>query len=329
LSSLGRAPARISVPPPEPPPETGTVRRWLHGALFNNVGLKFLSMVLAITVFLLVNTDRDREMSARVRVSYSLPDGMSLESDQVEEVRVILKGSWRKLRALDETKIDPISLDLRHAPSGDIAITADMIHLPAGLTIESITPRTVHVAFDRSIEKVVEIAPQVQGSTQHGYAVAEMKAVPATIKVRGAERTLGALLSVQTLKISVENRAESFVAETEAVPPKGVELVGAPQVLVHVTVEEELVSRKLPGLVVGVRGDNVDPAKWAVSPPQIEVTLTGALLEVEKTKAALVPVVKLSASDTKPREVEVTVEGVSPGIGVKLSPERVKVTPVK
>ena len=43
----------------------------------------------------------------------------------------------------------------------------------------------------------------------------------------------------------------------------------------------------------------------------------------------LAPVVKLSATDSKAREVEVTVEGVPPGIGVKLSPERVKVAPVK
>ena len=48
-------------PPQDPAPETGgAIRRWLHGALFDNVGLKFLSMVLAVTVFLLVTIARSR-----------------------------------------------------------------------------------------------------------------------------------------------------------------------------------------------------------------------------------------------------------------------------
>jgi len=171
--------------------------------------------------------------------------------------------------------------------------------------------------------------PQVTGTPQHGYVVSVVKPVPATIKVRGAEGTLNALPAVQTQKVSVEGRAESFTAETDAVPPDGVDIDGTPQVLVHVTIDEELVTRKLPGLVVAVHGDGIDAAKWAVVPGQVEVTLTGALLAVEKAKTTLTPVVKLVAADSKAREVEVTVEGVPPGIGIKVSPERVKISPVK
>ncbi|HEX2688864.1 MAG TPA: hypothetical protein VHN14_19710, partial [Kofleriaceae bacterium] len=77
IGTLGRAPARSTMPPPvapAPPPERDAVRGWLRSAMFDNVGLKFLSMVLAVTVFLLVNTDRDREITARVGVSYTLPE---------------------------------------------------------------------------------------------------------------------------------------------------------------------------------------------------------------------------------------------------------------
>jgi YbbR domain-containing protein len=118
------------------------------------------------------------------------------------------------------------------------------------------------------------------------------------------------------------------LADTDLVTPEGVEPVGGSQVTVQVAIDEELVTRRLPGLVVGVAGDT-DPAKWQVSPAQVDVTLTGALLAVEKAKAALTPVVKLSAGDTKAREVPVSIEGLPPGIGVRISPERVKISPVK
>lgn len=336
LGSLGRAPARTSRTPPvnpphgEPPHERGAVRRWLRGAFLENLGLKFLSLVLAATVFLLVNTDKDREITARVGVSYAMPDDKVLVSERLDEVRVTIKGPWQRLRKFDEREVERINLDLRHAPAGDVVITPDMIHLPSGLNVTSITPRIVHVMFDKRIEKVIEVSPQVSGSPEHGFAVSEIKPVPATMKVRGAESTLRALTSVQTRELSFDGRAESFVAETEAVPPDGVEIEGSPGVVVHVTVDEELVTRKLRGLKVSLRGEGIDPARWQVIPAQVDITLTGTLLSVEKAKAAIVPIAKLTSNgDGKPRQVEVSIEGLPPGIGVKTSPERVKVAPAR
>jgi YbbR domain-containing protein len=202
-----------------------------------------------------------------------------------------------------------------------------MIHLPSGVTITSINPRFVHIAFDRRVEKVVEVTPTVTGRPQHGYVVAEAKPVPATIKLRGGEGMLAALTAIHTREINLDGRAESFVAETEAALPEGVEVVGSPQIAVQIHVDEELVTRKLPGVTVVVRSDG-DSSRWKVTPPQVDITLTGSLLEVEKARGLLVPIVKLPV-DAKSREVEVTIDGVPPGIGVKLSPEHVKIAPVK
>ena len=338
LGSLGRAPARTTRAPINPPSsplgepqhDRGSVRRWLRGAFLDNIGLKFLSLVLAATVFLLVNTDKDREITARVGVSYAMPDDKVLVSDRLDEIRVTIKGPWQRLRKFDEREVERINIDLRRAPAGDVVITPDMIHLPSGLNVTSISPRTVHVAFDKRIEKVVEVSPQVAGRPEHGFVVSEVKLVPATMKVRGAESTLSALSSIHTREFSFDGRAETFVAETEAVPPDGVEIEGSPGVVVHVTVDEELVTRKLPGLTVSVKGDGIDPAKWQATPAQVDITLTGTLLAVEKAKAAIVPVAKITGGgDGKLREVDLSIEGLPPGIGVKVSPERVEVRPAK
>lgn len=330
IGTLGRVPARATTPPPVapvPPPDRGTGRGWLRRAMFDNIGLKFLSMVLAVTVFLLVNTDKDREIMARVGVSYTLPEDKVLVSDRVDEVRVTIKGAWRRLRKFDEREIDRINLDLRHASSGEIPISNDMIHLPSGVTVTSINPHSVHIIFDKRVDKVVEVTPAITGRPQHGYIVAEVKPIPATVKLRGAEGTLVALSAIRTREISLEGRTDSFTAETEIMTPEGVEVAGNPQVAVQIHVDEELVTRKLPGLTVVVRSDG-DTSRWKVTPPQVDVTLTGALLGVEKARSSLLPVVKLP-TDPKQREVEVTVDGLPPGIGVKISPEHVKLAPLK
>jgi YbbR domain-containing protein len=303
------------------------VRGWLRSAAFDNVGLKFLSMVLAVTVFLLVNTDKDREIAARVGVSYTLPEDKVLASERIDEVRVTVKGAWRRLRKFDEREVDRINLDLRRASSGEIAITNDMVHLPSGLVVTSINPRSVRVLFDKRVDKVVEVTAAITGRPQHGYVVAEVKPQPATVKLRGGEGMLAALSVIHTREINLEGRTDSFLAETEVVPPEGTAVVGNAQIGVQIRVDEELVTRKVPGATVVVRGEG-DVSRWKVTPAQVDVTLTGALLAVEKARGSLVPVVKL-APDAKSREAEVTIDGLPPGIGVKVSPEHVKLTPLK
>jgi YbbR domain-containing protein len=165
----------------------------------------------------------------------------------------------------------------------------------------------------------------VTGHPQHGYVVVEVKSVPATVQLRGAQGMLAALTAIRTREISLEGHGDSFATETEVVSPDGVDVASTIDVAVHVRIDEELVTRKLPGIVVRVDGD---ASRWKIMPAQVDVTLTGALLAVEKARTQLMPVVKLP-TDGKQREAEVTIEGLPPGIGVKLSPDHVKLAPVK
>ncbi len=339
IGTLGRAPARTSIriplpTPPSidpPPPERGAIRRFIHGALFDNVGLKFLSVVLAITVFLLVNTDKDQEIPAKIAIGYTLPDDKVLVSERVDELRVTIRGPRRRLQRFDETKVPRVDIDLRRGDSGNVLITADMIHLPSGLSVTSITPRTVHVAFDRRVEKLVVVEPRTDGQPEHGFYMAGAKATPATIQVRGAESALATLSAVATASLSIEGRTESFVAETKVVPPDGVDVVGSPNVSVGVQIDEMLVRSPIVGLGVAIRGDG-DGSKWTVTPSQVNVTLTGSLLAVEKAKTAIAAYVKLAspgAQDGKARDVDVQIDGLPPGIGATITPERVKLAPTR
>jgi YbbR domain-containing protein len=348
IGTLGRTPARQSgrmaaaVPPPPPPPEppakpSDTLKRWMHAAFFDNMGLKFLSVVLAVTVFLLVNTDKDREITVRVGVRYDYPADKVLVSEQLDEVRVTIKGPWRVLRKFDERELKRIVLDLKGAPSGEIAITPDMItNLPARLTVTSISPRTVRVAFDKRIEKLVEV-DVVTSTPEYGYQVIERKATercstppcaPAgTVRVRGGERLLAALSSVRTTEVQVEGH-EVFDGQAELVLPPGVD-ADAPKVNVHIAFDEARVVRKYPGRPVAIKGDGIDPARWTLEPAQVDVTLQGSLLSVEKAKDLPVIVRVAPADIGRTREADVMIENLPSIVGKQFSPERVKLVPVK
>jgi YbbR domain-containing protein len=318
-------------------------RGWVRGLLFDNAALKVLSLILALTVYLLVNTDEKREISARVRVAYVLPPGKALVSEHVDEVRVTIRGPWRRIKRFDEREIDRIDLDLSNVPDGEVAITPEMIHLPRGLEITSIQPRVIRVAFEDIAQKQVPVQPSIAGRPMHGYEVQAARTTvdPPMVVVRGAASLIRALDGVRTQEVRVDGRNDRFSVATQVVPPQGVELVepAGGQVQVAVTIDEELVTRRIGLLPVSVRVEAApgqptpELGKWKVVPSEVDVVLTGNLLAIERfspTISATVTLTLTAAAAAKggPIEVPVVVEG-APGVGVRVTPEKLKLVPRK
>lgn len=340
IGSLGRAPARTTsgrlppypapAPRPDPPPDRRSwLRHHLREAFLGNLGLKFLSLVLALTVFLLVNTDRDREISARVGVSYTLPADRVLVSERIGEARVTVRGPWRRLRRFDEREIDRIDLDLRSTHDGEIAITPDMVRVPSGLTVTSITPRTLRVAFEKRVEKSVEITPVIAGRPLHGYEVKPpFKVDPVMVKAGGAEGIIKALTTLRTREIRVDGRKEDFTVETQLVPPDGVDIDLTGPVSVTVPIGVQLETKRLGKVAVRIVGpDGAEVTGAVADPPAVDVVLNGPVAAVEDAVASgIVPTVKLGGDATRRRTVEVQVAGkLPPGVGIELVPEKVEI----
>lgn len=305
------------------------IRAWVRGALFDNLGLKFVSLVLALTVFILVNTGQDREIIARVGVSYTLPDDKVLVSEKVDSIRITVRGPWRRIRHFDERELDRINLDLTHVQAGEVAITPDMVHLPEGLKLVSISPRVVRVAFEHVKTKSVPIEPTYGGRPLHGYRIDEAdsrKGLPA-VTVRGPEGVVSALSQIRTEEIRVDGRSEPFSADVALVPPDGVE-VKPSSVTVNVAIDEQLVTRRVGPVTINVTG-GADPARLKIEPSEVEVVLAGGLRGVERVVAGGVKVsVEISPSDVgRPHAAPVVVEGLPPGVGVQVVPPQVMVTP--
>jgi YbbR domain-containing protein len=336
ISSIGRIPARVGRPPappaPEPPPPAPAgprLRAYLRGALFANVGLKFVSLVLALTVFILVNTGQEREIVARVGVSYTLPDDKVLVSERVDAVRITVRGPWNRIRHFDERELDRINIDLTHTQAGEVAITPDLIKLPAGLTLTSITPKVVRLAFEKVRTKGVPIEPVYAGRAMHGYRVdeGESKKTLPPVTARGPEGVVSALTAIRTEEIRLDGRSEPFAVDVQLLPPDGVE-VDPDRVTVQVQIDEQLVNRRLGPVAIKLTGD-ADPARIKLEPAEVEVVLAGGLRGVERAVASgLTAQVNVNAADAgRPHAAPIVIEGLPPGVGVQVVPPQVMVSP--
>ena len=308
---------------PPPPPWGSRLLSFLREAALTNLGLKLLSLILALTVFLLVNSDRDREITLHVGVSYTLPEDKVLVSERLPEVRVTVRGPWRLLRRFDEREVDRVNLDLTRASGGDVPITTDMVRVPSGLSVVSISPRSFRAAFEKRADKTVPVTVAASGRPLHGYTVGTVTVTPATTVVRGAQGVIAATSAVRGRDVRVDGHSDSFEIETELLPPEGVEVEPGNRAMVRVEIKEELVTRKLGPLVVELKGEGVDLTRFATKPAQVEVTLTGALLAVEHAIAGGIhPQVKVTAGAAG--EQPVVVDEALPGVGLTITPAKVR-----
>lgn len=337
ISSLGRIPARtgnlgkpIGLPPRSPEQGSergGRIRHHLREAFLGNLGLKFLSLVLALTVFLLVNTDRDQHRSTRVGLTYLLPTDRVLVTPQLADVTVDVSGPYRRLRRLE---LDPIEIDLRDGRDAEIPITTAMVKVPSGVTVTSISPPTLRVAFEKRVTRDVAVTPVIAGRAEHGYEVGDVTVEPKQVQASGAEHDIANLTGLRTRELRVDGKNATFTVDTQLVPPDGVQAQNAGTISVTVEIKQKTESRSLGKLAVRVIGDGIDPIAVMTDPPAVEVILSGKVLAIdEAVKNGVVPTIKVTAADVAAhRQVPVLVGPLPGGVGPELNPSKIEVAPV-
>ena len=338
-----------SVPPKSGEPEErdkerdGTLRavsRTLRAIFLHNAALKFVSLVLAITLFILVNTNKEAIIGVNVGVSYELPEDRVLVSERVDQVRLAIKGSWRRIKRFDERELDRIHVDLTNMRSGPYSFSDEAIHLPEGLTLLSINPTTIPVAFERRVQKTVPVTVPTSGAPARGYKAKRILAKPSRITIRGAESAVRSIESVSTRELSLEGRDESFTEvmrlETPQTTPRGlVEIADNGLVEVEAEMVEEMSTHTLSGVEVQViagPGFNASAEdRFETEPRTVDVVLHGPLLVVESFQEGLVAYVTAHAEDQggRTREAAVQIANVPEGVGVEIKPDEVVLRSVR
>ena len=168
--------------------------------------IKVLSMVLAVTLFVLVRNDKDATSGAYVKVIYTMPEDRVLVSDPVPEIKVSVRGPWTKLQHLDRS-LEPIRIDLQQRAYAGRAHRRGRIKLPAGVRVSSIVPSEVHVEFEPRVMREVPVQPILEGQPADGYRVARVAAEPARVKVDGAKSVVDALERMRRARSRSPTRA--------------------------------------------------------------------------------------------------------------------------
>ncbi len=127
------------------------VREWI----LHNLGLKLLSLALAVCLWLYVAGGKEEEMAAAVPVRVTnLAPGLVLVSQPPDRLDVCIVGPPTILRRLHPDKM-VVSLDMGKVKAGSVAFASldRRIPVPTGIRVVRVSPATIELAVKPAGEK--------------------------------------------------------------------------------------------------------------------------------------------------------------------------------
>ncbi len=174
----------------------------------SNWQYRIMALVMALFFWYLISGQDKVEMWVEVPVEISgLSEDLSVSSGMVDKVRIRCRATRTMLGRMDVGRL-AYNLDLSGVEQGSNVINLDpkRIDLPRAIQAMEIAPSRLELEVDRIITRDLPVRINWRGSISPEYELADKVSVPEFIRVRGPERLVRDMDSVQTRIIDIEER---------------------------------------------------------------------------------------------------------------------------
>jgi len=210
--------------------------------LFENWGIKLLSMALAVSLWFYVTSKGKTEMTLTVPLELrNVPQDKAVVGNVAGALDVRVQGQERLLRDITIGKKVYGVLDLSLTKVGDniVPISPDDIRRPSGVTVMHISQSEVRVKLEQLVRKAFQLKPLLHGMPAEGYRVGKIAITPTRIKVEGPESVIKTLDSLQTMPIDVQGARAGFTIEPKIdYQGKSIKIIDT-NIAVRITIERK------------------------------------------------------------------------------------------
>ena len=182
---------------------------------FGHLGLKTLSIGIALLLWLFVSGDETVERGLRVPLEFQqFPAGVEMMGEAPSLIDVRVRGGSSTLSRLGAGDI-VAQLDLKAARVGRrlYQITPEQVRVPFGVQVVQVTPPTIVLAFEISATKQVPVVPELDGEPAAGFVIGTTQVDPPTVEVVGPESAIARVVQATTEPVPVAG-ARNAVKDT-------------------------------------------------------------------------------------------------------------------
>ena len=213
-----------------------TAREFLRRHVLQNLGLKLISLLLAVGLWLVVSSSPPSEVILNVLLIFrNMPADLEISSPTVPGVQVRVRGPERVVQRLERSSLRA-EVDVRGLKAGDHTFDlTKAVSLPDRLEVAEVVPSEIHVTFDTRARRRVPVRPRVVGTLPPGYGIQEVQAEPDSVEILGPRKEVESIDSAITDPIDVSGVLERETVIRPAYVSDPLIQVTNPQ-SVHVTV---------------------------------------------------------------------------------------------
>lgn len=221
------------------------MKRYFKGWVSRNWGLKLVSAVLALALWLvLVPADKvlsEKTLTVPLEMR-DIPDRMEIVERSVGTVDVTVRAPNRILDQITPSTL-AARLDLEKATVYQLEypLNKSIISLPLGADVIEVRPNKVQIKLEWTKEATLDVHPSIRGKVAAGFRIAGIEVDPAEVIVRGPESRVRVKDAVTTAPVDVTDLAQTKEFEVDLILPRPeLRLVSArTTALVRVTIEAD------------------------------------------------------------------------------------------
>jgi YbbR domain-containing protein len=247
----------------------------LRNSFRHNLGLRIISLLLAVGLWLFVNTGQHSSLASfNVPIGYrGLPIGFVMTNQHPDFVKVQLSGPRTLLSLVDPSRL-ALRLDLNGVGVGQASfkIGPDAFNVPRGTSVTSISPSQIILDIDKIITHYLPIHLVSTGKVADGYRIASIEFTPSTVRVRAPSKQLARIEAVDTEAVDLTGLSTDVTRQVALASPGEMSRVEPTQVTVKISLSQEITSRDFHGVPVEVRDTDYQSK---VAPERINLTVRG------------------------------------------------------
>ncbi len=244
-----------------------------------NLGLKFLSLFLAVLLWFHVRTDRVYTVERAIPLEFLKPaDTLVVVGNLPDHVTLQIRATGKALLVLafDHPRMVVDLRTLKPRRKTRITLAPENFRYPDFLNLEvlRIEPQEFLVMADYRAHKQVPVQARIKGAPAEGFVVTRIEAQPDSVELKGAASYVRRYRRVYTRPVDIENTHKSLRRKV------GIEVPDTPYVVadpsqVEVTVTVEPLRRRTFTLPILIKSPPSPRYRLTAEPDSVTVTLEG------------------------------------------------------
>ena len=290
----------------------------------DNLLQKLVAVVVAILLYLLTTGEKNIVTSLKMRFEIVTPEGLLISNTPPGELIVSIQGPRSRINSvLNRSEVLTVNLADAKVGTSFVKINPQMLNLPPGVEVVSISPSTLEARLEQIAKKSVPIKLTFDGDVAQGYRLVRYELKPAVVELRGSAVTLDKMSEISTLPLVLDGLQETIVQDVElSLPPGEITYDRTSQIKAHVEIEPIFRGKNFQGIPISV----VTRYKAVVIPGSVEVKIRGPETAMKDfSKEDIKAEIDLSDKDPGAYSRQVTIKVPHPLIVQSVKPTKVRV----